>query len=64
MVLKCKHCKEDYRVIRVVPDVCPSCGQAAVWFTGSERESLVTPPNFNDRRFLRSLRIQPFDEDA
>jgi hypothetical protein len=51
------------------PDTCPECKQSAMWSsipTGTERptEDARLTVTFNDRRFLKALRIlPPEDED-
>lgn len=62
-LLYCRACHIGYPYARGVPlpSVCPQCDYH------SEEESIwtVTPPfhlTVNDRRFLRSLKIEPSDE--
>lgn len=51
-----------------IPDVCPECQQSAMWSsipTGTERptEDARLTVTFNDRRFLKSLRIVPPEDE-
>lgn len=55
-VLWCRKCRNWYAVQTTIPDICPHCEGSASWTTEEPKPYRLSE---NDRRFLRSIKIQP-----
>lgn len=63
VILYCRLCAASYGSVGDIPVHCPSCHRPTKW--GASPPSALTElvdgwePNVNDKRFLRSLKIDP-----
>lgn len=62
-ILFCTRCGSGYGSIGEIPPRCPACDRVTTWSTSAPVQPMPEPRvrwelNVNDRRLLRSLRIQ------
>ncbi|HEX8030332.1 MAG TPA: hypothetical protein VF491_17780 [Vicinamibacterales bacterium] len=61
VILYCRMCNGGYGSTGDIPAICPLCNRETKWGTSPRGHEPVPwwVPNENDRRLLRSLRIDP-----
>lgn len=66
VILYCGRCFTGYASIGEIPVKCPACDRVTRWTTSLplDRPKVPFALTLNDRRFLRSLRIDPEVPDA
>jgi hypothetical protein len=60
-ILYCRHCNTGYTTTGMIPPVCPGCLRTGNWTTKPGPKIAYQLTN-NDKRFLKTLRIQPEDD--
>ena len=60
VILYCRMCNQGYASVGELPALCPSCERPTRWSTMAAHTSgPPLPLSVDDRRFLRSLHIEP-----